>query len=561
MNSWTTSDDFSHSIFPFTMKFKNQNLELTYEKERIQKTIHVKIVILTNISIWFCYSLRSLQVYLNFELVSNPNKMPTITLLLMAIIGFASIILEIIILKCTKLNIFKGFIFTLPILTALLYTSYEFNIVMSNTSPYTPPIFVAIIICSISMSFIYCNNWICGIILLFIEGILFEIYYFMYPWPILDKLMITFIILLSELSISCTLVFYEYQRRENFYRRFQIKMQHENTIRIFNNIPLSIILTEKQKIVEVNESCKNLFRVSTPENINHNESNSRGSMEYSQLMDSEMILKMTHDLKKLETNESLKDFIESSKIIEGSMDFYLCRTSNNKQIPYEVTTTKIYLPEKEQIIFTLKNMEAYHELSEIKARQKYSTMFIASISHDFRTYLNIIGGNLDILNSNHSLAIELKHYIQPISKATTFLSIMVQDLIDFSFLKEKKFMLNLTNLNIIDIIDESCNLFAEKFIDKGLYLETSIPEQIPKVIHSDKMRITQVITNLLSNSWKFTIKGGVLVKLKYDINSTLMIISVKDSGIGIAPENIPKLMKPFSRIEDSMHLNENGILK
>ena len=72
------------------------------------------------------------------------------------------------------------------------------------------------------------------------------------------------------------------------------------------------------------------------------------------------------------------------------------------------------------------------------------------------------------------------------------------------------------------------------------------------------MRITQVISNLLSNSWKFTIKGEVFLDVSYLTEQKLVYVSVKDTGIGIKNEDICKLMKPFSKLDNSSHLNDNG---
>ena len=185
-------------------------------------------------------------------------------------------------------------------------------------------------------------------------------------------------------------------------------------------------------------------------------------------------------------------------------------------------------------------------------------MFIASISHDFRTNLNIVIGNLDIYNEGLDPLQRNNCHLINIKDSVTFLTILVQDLIDFSLLKEKKLQLNLEEFNLIEVVESTKQLFEAKYKDKGLYLRTEITVNIPKYIHSDKMKITQVLTNLLSNSWKFTLSGGALISLEYKETENRMILIVKDTGIGIAEDNLPTLMKPFSRIEDHKHLNDNG---
>lgn len=169
-------------------------------------------------------------------------------------------------------------------------------------------------------------------------------------------------------------------------------------------------------------------------------------------------------------------------------------------------------------------------------------------------------GNLDLFSSSLSLNNEQNPLLRNIRHGTTFLYFLVQDILDYSLLKVKRFQLTLIKFNFIDAINEICNLFEAKYIDKGLFLKIMISGVIPKYIHSDKMRITQVLVNLLSNSWKFTINGGVEVNVQFQERENVMSIGVKDTGIGIDSANISKLMKPFSKLEDSNHLNENGII-
>jgi len=378
-----------------------------------------------------------------------------------------------------------------------------------------------------------------------------------YPSQLIDKFYLSFYIILSFICISSTLIYYEYQRRENFYKSYQLKIQQENTNKILNNLPLGIIVTENQKIIDVNQTFKEIIQANSSRNNleERNQIDNENDLDYHHYF-----LSMTEYFKRSDTSESLKNYIVNDKVIERNSEFNLCNEVNHKLIPFEITTTKIDITHGIQIIYTLKNMAAFHELNEMKSKQKYSRMFLASISHDFRTNLNIILGNLDIYCDGLNPSNKDNCFLKTIQNSVTFLSILVQDLIDFSLIKEKKLQLNLSKLDIIDVVEQTCHLFESKFKDKRLFLRKEISENVPKSINSDKMKITQILTNLLSNSLKFTISGGVFVSLEYQENEKLMIITVKDTGIGIDEENIPKLMKPFSRLEDNMHLNENGFL-
>ena len=558
METIITNSDFLNSINPFSLTFQNPDIEEKYMENRFKITTPYKIVNLTTIFIWLAFSIRILQVFLSFSLISNANNKPTSNLLILSCLSFGSIILELIIENIPKARIIKGFIYTIPSLVVLMVTTYQNNIALSNTNPYIPPVFTVLIICYISMAFLYCYNWICGIILLFTVLLAVEILDLVYPSAGIDKAFLSFYNFLGLICISVTLLYYEYQRRENFYNMYQLKMQHEKTNRILNNIPLGIIVTENQKIIEINKRFNEVTKINL-RNHSHNLEEIHNIEEEQSLEDyNDNILSMTQYFKRPDTGESLKNYIEQSKEIEGNPEFNFFIGDGQKEIPFEITTTLVEIPNGNQIIYTLKNMSAFHELNEIKARQKYSRMFIASISHDFRTNLNIVIGNLDIYNEGLDPLQRNNCHLINIKDSVTFLTILVQDLIDFSLLKEKKLQLNLEEFNLIEVVESTKQLFEAKYKDKGLYLRTEIPVNIPKYIHSDKMKITQVLTNLLSNSWKFTLSGGALISLEYKETENRMILIVKDTGIGIAEDNLPTLMKPFSRIEDHKHLNDNG---
>ena len=167
MRSQFKANSFSSSIFPYSLKFKNEDIEKRYMEKRMKNTIIFKIVYLTTIIIWWTYGIRNLQVYCQLNFVANPVKRPSLIFLLSSILCFISIILEMILLRFNKLKKFKGFIFTIPTVITFLYSAYEANIFLSNIMLFYPPNFVALFICFISMAFVYCFNWICGLLLIF----------------------------------------------------------------------------------------------------------------------------------------------------------------------------------------------------------------------------------------------------------------------------------------------------------------------------------------------------------------------------------------------------------
>ena len=257
---------------------------------------------------------------------------------------------------------------------------------------------------------------------------------------------------------------------------------------------------------------------------------------------------------------TLKSYIESRKEIGENNQFSLRASENSRPKHLEVKSTVVNYSNQLQIVYTLKNLTDLFELNEMKSKEKYSSMFVSSISHEFRTQINIISGNIEIIELNENIGSYHRLSLDSIKKANLYLEVIVQDLIDFSRIKENQLNINLHPFSITKIVKEALSLLEAKFKDKNIriILEMNIDPEF--IINSDSMRIKQILVNFLSNAWKFTIQGEVSITVNFDGETDFIIFSVSDSGIGISQEDIPKLMKPFSKLEDKNHLNDNGII-
>ena len=103
------------------------------------------------------------------------------------------------------------------------------------------------------------------------------------------------------------------------------------------------------------------------------------------------------------------------------------------------------------------------------------------------------------------------------------------------------------------------DLFLIKFKDKEIYLETKILSEIHARVYSDEGRIKQILFNLLSNAYKFTMKGGVTINASYNLQINEIQICVVDTGVGISNENLNLLFNPYQKLEEHSSLNPNGI--
>ena len=171
--------------------------------------------------------------------------------------------------------------------------------------------------------------------------------------------------------------------------------------------------------------------------------------------------------------------------------------------------------------------------------------FLANMSHEIRTPLNAILGFVNILKENIKNE-QNKEYLSTIDSSSHHLLGIINDILDFSKIENKLLQIDKVDFNTQKEFNSIINLFKAKCKEKNINFIVDIDENLPKFIHSDPLRIKQIISNLLSNAIKFT-KNDNSVKIKIDFKNNLLNILVKDSGIGIAKENIEKIFKAFSQ--------------
>ena len=178
--------------------------------------------------------------------------------------------------------------------------------------------------------------------------------------------------------------------------------------------------------------------------------------------------------------------------------------------------------------------------------------FLASMSHEIRTPLNAIIGFSEILADENlgPLSEEQQDVMQDILWSGRHLLDLINDILDISKVEAGKLDLSLSEFSLKDLLQKSFRLLQEKAKDHNITLDLVISPEIEEIF-ADERKVKQIIYNLLSNAVKFTPDGG-LVTLSAEILSTREVkVSVRDTGIGIAPEDQGKLFQHFQRIESS----------
>ncbi len=190
-------------------------------------------------------------------------------------------------------------------------------------------------------------------------------------------------------------------------------------------------------------------------------------------------------------------------------------------------------------------------LEQARKADKAKSYFIASVSHEIRTPLNSVIGFAELLRDETVSKEEHEQYLESIVFGGNALLQLVNDVLDLSKLESGsvKFLPELSDFR--KIADGVEKLFTLKAAEKKIELLLDIPEDMPLLMF-DKMRIRQILLNLVGNAVKFTSRGYVSVWAKFEpTNATTgkFTFAVKDTGEGISKENIEKIMDPFMQFK------------
>ncbi len=185
--------------------------------------------------------------------------------------------------------------------------------------------------------------------------------------------------------------------------------------------------------------------------------------------------------------------------------------------------------------------------------------FLASISHELRTPMNVIIGTMELLADTELLGPQREH-IDATTAATETLLELVGNVLDFSSLEARKIGLVETTFDLLDLLQDTAELTARGAARKGLSFECTLAPGLPRMVQGDPLRLRQILINLLCNAVKFTETGSVVLTGRIDTNAPphALLFSIRDSGIGISKHDRENLFQPFTQADSGTARRHGG---
>lgn len=228
---------------------------------------------------------------------------------------------------------------------------------------------------------------------------------------------------------------------------------------------------------------------------------------------------------------------------------------SNQLNAFSKEDANIYATLASQIAVALQNARLYQEqaatVTQLRELDRLKSSFLANMSHELRTPLNSILGFTEVMleGLDGPLTPNMNNDLKLINKNGQHLLNLINDVLDMAKIESGKMNLIIEKFNLHEIFDEVISITSPQASEKKLTLKVDTESDVDVEVNADRTRLRQVMLNLLTNAVKFTEKGKITIRAIREGNNVL--ISVKDTGIGIPPSELEAIFQEFTQVDSS----------
>lgn len=199
----------------------------------------------------------------------------------------------------------------------------------------------------------------------------------------------------------------------------------------------------------------------------------------------------------------------------------------------------------------------FHDITELKKLEQMRKDFVANVSHELKTPMTSIKGFSETLLDGAMEDKETREYfLNIILKETDRLQSLINDLLDLSNIEQESFQLNISDVDLKNILEEVTVMIKGKAEQKEIDIETKIEIEHP-VIQADLYRIKQIFINLINNALTYTMNHGKVKIECVDLGDRYKV-NISDTGVGISKEQIPRIFERFYRVDKARSRHSGG---
>jgi signal transduction histidine kinase len=256
--------------------------------------------------------------------------------------------------------------------------------------------------------------------------------------------------------------------------------------------------------------------------------------------------------------ENINSELEAqSQKLQASEEELRVQQEELQQANQELEERSRLLEEKNELILE-RNFEIQAKAEELAQTTKYKSEFLANMSHELRTPLNSILLLSRLLSENHTgnLSNEQVEYATVIQSSGNGLLTLIDEILDLSKIESGKMELEYEFVGVEELTAEMSSLFSPLAKDKGIAFNIETGNNLPGMLETDRLRLQQILRNLISNALKFTARGSVTLRVSR--NGQTISFAVQDTGIGIPQDKQQTVFEAFQQADGSTRRKYGG---